>query len=321
MCAPRCRCIPMCIFTLLVLTLTVESLSADDRLGRKSSSQSGRRVASQIRPPASRHARDSAPAAGEYDRRHRSAMRYSKNPRDYRESRSHVRDFDAARRRSIARSSNQLWHGYVPYPVGDRFPEAYRSGRADERYDRQRRFNERDMAARKARLLTQHEQAVNAGLKRMSAGQYSQALAAFSLAARLNQGDAACRIHLAQTQLALGRYADAGAALRRALQLQPELAYLDLHLERYYKNEKELGHYAAQLASWLRVNTVEPEVYFLFGYVQFQLGNHERAHRAFSRVREVMPGDELTNEFIGLTAGADRLDVGQVHNQSAPNDR
>lgn len=321
MCAPCFRCIPICIFTLLALTLTVESLSADDRLGRKSSSQSGRRAASQIRPPASRHARDSAPAAGEYDRRHRSAMRYSKNPRDYHESRSHVRDFDAARRRSIARSSNQLWHGYAPYQVGDRFPEAYRSGRAHERYDRQRPFNERDMAARKARLLTQHEQAVDAGLRRMSAGQYPQALAAFSLAARLNHGDAACRIHLAQTQLALGRYAEAGATLRRALQLQPQLVYLDLHLGTYYSNERELELYADELASRLRVNAAEPEVYFLHGYIQFQLGNYERAHRAFSRVREVLPEDELTNEFIGLTAGMDRPNAGHGSNQSALNDR
>ena len=195
-------------------------------------------------------------------------------------------------------------YGFNEFSLDDPITEAYDAGRWDERHDRGRRFNERDMAARQERLLAQHEKAVRAGLRRMKAGQYPQALAALSLAARLNEGDPACRIHLAQVQLALGHYAEAGAALRRAVQLQPQLIYYDLHLARYYQNEDEIELYTQRLSDWLSENAVKPEVYFVYGYMEFQQGNSAEAWKAFTRLEEAWPRDDAVREFLSLTQPA-----------------
>lgn len=210
------------------------------------------------------------------------------------------------RRRVYAPGRSLYWpyggyYGYGPYAMRRWVERAYDAGRHDARHDRQHRFNRWDMAQRKQRVLDQHEQALAAGLQRLKAGQATRATVALTLAAKLNQGDPACRIHLAQARLALGHYPEAGLVLRRALQLQPRLVYADLHLERYYQTEGTLGAYTDALAEWVEANRARPEVHFLLGFLEFQRGDFEAAYAAFERVERAMPDDDLTRDYIEIT--------------------
>lgn len=179
--------------------------------------------------------------------------------------------------------------------------EAYRALRYAQRKERERRFNRQDMAQRKECLLDQHEQALAAGLRRLKEGQTARATVALTLAAKLNQGDPACRIHLAQARLAQGHYLEAALVLRRALQLQPKLVYADLHLQDYYSTEDALANYTEKLAAWLEGNQARVEVYFLLGFLEFQRGDFDAAHAAFEQVGETMPDDDLTRAYLEIT--------------------
>lgn len=170
-----------------------------------------------------------------------------------------------------------------------------------ERFRKNRDRHRREMEVRKAHLLTKHEQALVAGLRLLKEGQSERALIALTLAAKLNHGDPACRIHLAQARLARGHYREAGLALRRALQLQPQLVYTDLHLDTYYQDENQLDQYTDGLDEWVRENDAPAEVYFLLGYLEFQRGDFETAHAAFERVRKALPDDDLTRNYLEIT--------------------
>ena len=189
-------------------------------------------------------------------------------------------------------------HYYGPFrsPVDD-----YISLSEYERYRKDWDRHRREMEVRKAHLLTKHEQAMMAGVRLLKQGDYKRAVVALTLAAKLNHGDPACRIHLAQARLARGHYREAGLALRRALQLQPQLVYTDLHLDTYFQNENQLDQCTDGLDEWVRENDAPSEVHFLLGYLRFQRGDFETAHAAFERVRKVLPDDDLTRNYLEIT--------------------
>lgn len=182
--------------------------------------------------------------------------------------------------------------------------DAYLAGRMDqfnfERYE----FNILDMNRRKERILSNQQKALVLGLERLRDGDYARSVVALSMAADLDQGDPACRIHLAQARLALGHYDEAGKVLRRALQLQPKLAYADLHIERYYPTEQTLESLTNQLVATLRSRRVSADELFLAGYLEYQRGRFTAAYNAFSRVAESMRDDSLTRVFLGITRPA-----------------
>jgi tetratricopeptide (TPR) repeat protein len=198
-------------------------------------------------------------------------------------------------------SGGYYHYGYSPYRS---FVRDYVGLSEYERYRHQRDRHRREMEVRKVRLFTQHEKALHAGLRRLKDGETERAVVALTLAAKLNQADPACRIHLAQARLAQGHYLEAALALRRALQLQPKLVYTDLHLAQCYPDENALGEYTDKLVEWVRDNGVRPEVYFLLGFLEFQRGDFDAAYAAFERVSKAMPDDDLTGEYLGITKPA-----------------
>ena len=192
----------------------------------------------------------------------------------------------------------------APYDVQRALDEAYTAGRLDERDDARRRFNVADMDRRKERLLSKHQQALFAGIRRLKSGDHRRAVVAFTLASRLNNGDPASRLHLAQARVALGHYAEAGKVLRRALQLQPHLVYMDLHLDRYYENDTDLKRYTARLADHVAEHGAKSETYFLLGYLRFQTGDFNESHAAFRTAAGGLPDDDLTRSYLEITKPA-----------------
>ncbi len=205
--------------------------------------------------------------------------------------------------RRIGRQSTPPSSYYFHYPYRSPMDE-YIALSEYERFRYNRDRNRREMEVRKAHLLNKHEQALRSGLRLLKRGEYEQALVALTLAAKLNHGDPACRIHLAQTRLARGHYREAGLVLRRALQLQPKLVYADLHLGKYYHQERELDQHTDDLDKWVREHATHPEVHFLLGYLEFQRGNFDRAHAAFRRANKSYNNDDLTRDFLAVTKPA-----------------
>ena len=140
----------------------------------------------------------------------------------------------------------------------------------------------------------------------MRAGRFRAALVALTLAGELNQGDAACRLHLAQTRVALGHDKEAAEVLRRALQLQPKLVAMPLNLDRYYPEPENFASDIDALATRLAQRQATADEYFLLGFMQFQRGNFDAAYAAFEHTAAEMPKDELTQSYLQLTKPASR---------------
>ncbi|MBW7907210.1 MAG: tetratricopeptide repeat protein [Phycisphaerae bacterium] len=168
-----------------------------------------------------------------------------------------------------------------------------------ERY----RFNVQDMNRRQARNLSNHEKALKQGIALMRDGDYARAVIAMSLAADLDNGDPACRVHLALARLALGHYDQAGKTLRRAMQLQPKLVYADLHPERYFPTGA-FEQAADRLVASVGDQSAAADVVFLLGFVEFQRGNFGAAHRAFRRLAAAQRRDDLVDTYLEVTRPA-----------------
>lgn len=194
---------------------------------------------------------------------------------------------------------------YDPLGMQWAIMQAYEAGRLAERYDNERARAQQDAAERTERAATAHGRALEAGLEKLKAGEYTRAVTALTMAAKLNQGDPACRIHLAQARLALGHYDLAARVLRRALQLQPKLIFVDLKFESYYPDDVSLQQLSESLRKWMGEHEATPEIHFLAGFVDFQRGEFALAHASLEKATKGLKRDDLTRDLLELTVGDD----------------
>lgn len=200
------------------------------------------------------------------------------------------------------RRTHAVWFDAIdPRAYQQALADAYWRGRDDERTDTQRLARDEDRARRLERLGSAHQRSLNLGLEQLRNGDYSKAVIAFSLAADLDQGDPSCRIHLAQARVALGHYEEAAETLRRALQLQPKLAYMDLNLAGYLPSEAAFGEQIEKLAERVRSRAASAELHFLLGYLRFQRGDYGAAHESFAVASRTLRNDELTRTYLTIT--------------------
>ncbi|MBU0641529.1 MAG: tetratricopeptide repeat protein [Planctomycetes bacterium] len=195
----------------------------------------------------------------------------------------------------------EFHHWYGPGASPWEREEAHFARRAYDREEARRRFNLDDMNRRRERLLSTQERALRLGVSQMRAGDYVRALITLTMAAELDNGDPSCRIHLAQARLARGHYEEAGKVLRRALQLQPKLVYVPLHLQACYPDATTFDAHVDALAAHLQQNRASVDAYFLLGFLEFQRGNYDESYAAFRRVARVWPEDDLTQAYLKVT--------------------
>lgn len=239
---------------------------------------------------------DAEPGAVETDRQLNELLRTRTRRRD-----------DFLHRQHIGTHPSRRHHGFYgggyPHYVYESFwmiEDAYIAGRLDERRALREDFNIRDMQTRTERLLSAHEKALRSGAALLRQGDYQRAVVALSLAAELNQGDPACRVKLAQARMANGHYQEAAAALRRALQLQPKLAYLDLDLEDGYPRNDEFDRQIDALSNHVR-NGESMDASFLLGFMEFQRGRYDAAHTAFRKAAKLGCKDDALKAFLSIT--------------------
>lgn len=136
------------------------------------------------------------------------------------------------------------------------------------------------------------------GLAAFRQGDYATAVRQFILAANLNQGDAASRLHAAHAMVALGHYDEAAPAVRRAIQLQPQLVYLSLDIRADYGVKQDFDVHYAKLKSATEQQADHPDLWFLLGYYQFFSGRAQDAYPSLKKSDELAPGSRTTQRLL-----------------------
>ncbi|MCA9244102.1 MAG: tetratricopeptide repeat protein [Phycisphaerales bacterium] len=167
---------------------------------------------------------------------------------------------------------------------------------------RSERLNLQDSNRRAERLLSRHRAAYEEGATLLRAGQTRAAIAKLTLATQLNHADPAARILLSQARLSLGEYEAAGAALRRAFELQPNAVYESLSLDEYHP-EVGLGARTDELAAWMARESASKDVYLLRAYLEWRRGKLDVARAALERLLKADPDDEPAKALMGLVGG------------------
>jgi hypothetical protein len=203
---------------------------------------------------------------------------------------------------------------YYFYDLDLRHPDVVRNYRALRKAQRREARNdywfwkyEFDDRERREKLKSTNQRATSAGVRELQAGEYRQASLTLTLATELDHGDSASRIHLAQARMALGHDREAAKVLRRALQLQPKLASLQLDLERCYPEPDTFDEQIDALAKRVkRGRSPSAEEWFLLGYFEFQRNRIDAAYAAFKRAARGLGRDDLTRRYLKLTKPAAR---------------
>lgn len=247
------------------------------------------RSSSARRPAAAREAADPAPSAR--------AERPRTDRRDHRLMAHHY--YPAPRPQfpgcGDEPAPNGPWAGPIPAP-----PIA---GAMDRRA-----LNALDMEERGYRLLTRSEAAIGEGLDLQRSGDYRRAMLSFRLAAELNQSDPASRIHLAQSLLALRQYPSAGAALRRALSLQPKLVFVSLDWSADFESAAAWDEVVETMERWyagVAGDRLPADSAFLVGYVRFSQGDWAGAQEAFRLAAARGKWDDALRALLELSAPSD----------------
>jgi hypothetical protein len=176
-----------------------------------------------------------------------------------------------------------------PYVFDDGYMTGFHDGR---------RFQKWETKAELGRSA--YLRAMRAGVDHFRKRDYSTAARQFIMAAELNQGDAAARLHAVHALTALGHYSAAVPALRRALQLQPKIVYLPLDIRTEYGAVADFEAHVAKLARSARELNDDAGLWLLLGYYHFFSGSMPQAHQALSTAAELAPDDEAIQRLLDV---------------------
>jgi len=189
-------------------------------------------------------------------------------------------------------------------PYGSPFVIPGRSFRGpwiDDDY-RQWRYADRTRQSKKRtkRLLESHHKMMSRGLAAFAKGDYERARSAFVLAADMNHGDPASRVHAAHGCFALGRYSQAVRWLREAFRLEPRLCDLPYDIRTDYGAPKDFEAQLSALKGSVAAFPDEPDPLILLGYVSFYAGQRTEAHDALLQARRLL-GDRAAKDHLVIT--------------------
>jgi tetratricopeptide (TPR) repeat protein len=184
------------------------------------------------------------------------------------------------------------------------YRDGYRDGRRAEQFERAYEYG-------RASYLD----AVQDGIGAFRSGDYGEAARQFLLATELHRGDPVSHLHAVHALTAQGRYDEAAAMLRRALQLQPKIVFLPADIRREYGREQDFNDHLHRLEQAAQSGEGAADLWMLLGYYQFFSDRRGDALRSFSRAAELANGpDPVIDRFTD----AARASVPRERDQRAP---
>jgi len=186
---------------------------------------------------------------------------------------------------------NPYAYGAYPYYGQGVFDEGYVGGFDDgQRFQKWQEQTERGLRS----YLT----AMHGGQEAFRQADYDVAARQYMLAAKLNQGDAASRLHCVHAFTALGHYAEAVPALRRALQLQPKLVFLPLDIRDEYGAAGDFDAHLQQLTGAAQEPGTDAGLWLLLGYYQFFSGRGSEAVASLEKAAALAPKDSAVGTLL-----------------------
>ncbi len=191
------------------------------------------------------------------------------------------------------------YYRYRPDPYYDEYPYSgyyeegvalYLQGRHDER--KYRDWKKRHDKGKKAFAAS-----ITNGVRMFQEADYQNAARQFLLAARLNQGDPASRLHGAYALVAIGNYEKAADMVYEAIKLQSKLPYLPLDIRSEYGREADYQTHFDQLEKFTNETKDNPRLWLLLGFYQYYSDNPSDAMDSMNRARELSPRDRVIMVF------------------------
>lgn len=167
------------------------------------------------------------------------------------------------------------------------FLEGYDRGRWEAQADRRTRH-----------LVETAHNHLSRGLTYFRNGRYHQAAKSFRLSATTNQGDPAARLYAAHSLFAIGRYRDGVEHLRRAFDLQPEIAFLHFDIRDDYGNKKEFGKQLKALERALHQSPHDMDRLLMAGYIYTFSGEQEKGYKALIKVKRLDRRERLADQIL-----------------------
>lgn len=186
-------------------------------------------------------------------------------------------------------------YGHADWGRDDAAGEIYRFGFLRGR-DRAR--FERQSTERQEAVLSHAAGHLSNGLRQFGMGKYQQAADAFILAAESDHGDPTSRIYAGHALFAMGRYHDAVAYMRRAIELQPKIIYLSYDMRDDYGALEDFEQQLAELVGAVELAPREKDRLVMLGYVQYYTGQRREAFNTLLRAARLDPTDRLIERFM-----------------------
>lgn len=195
-------------------------------------------------------------------------------------------DFGAYRRYYRDYYSYRYGTGHDRYGYDDAVERAYRQRLEDGKFHA-------EFLDQAQRGMTAYQRAISSADAAFREGHYAVAARDYILAARLNQGDPIARLNGAHAQVALGRFHEAVALLRRAFELEPRIALMPLNLRDAYAHPRDFIMHLEAVADASRSQPQDAELAILLAYYSHFSGDSTAAAEAITRAAGLRSGDRL----------------------------
>jgi tetratricopeptide (TPR) repeat protein len=211
--------------------------------------------------------------------------------------------FEARRRLEAYRQRNQLPSEPSLAPpnapgsgssiVSDAPWESYHRFGADLEY-----YKQQELAAREELTLHVHRDFLPRGITEFREGRYGEAARSFTAAADKDHGDAASRLHAAQSFVAVGMYPEALEYFRRAFDLQPKLLNMPLNLQADYGRPGDYVEHVTRLQAYCKANEKDGSAWLVLAIEQFFGPNPGSAADAVANAKRLLAKDDFTHQFV-----------------------
>lgn len=109
------------------------------------------------------------------------------------------------------------------------------------------------------------------------------------------------------TLFALGRYAEATAAIRAGMARHTDWGTMRMNRREFYTDPSEFDGQLHRLEEWVSAHPEDAEAQFLLGYHYYFTQQPQRAKEVFERVIPLNPNDREARYFLSLLVGAEEV--------------